>query len=93
MNAARGWQRNSINRRSLIDIYADILDAIDDGSCKTNIVYKANLNFNRCRRYMDGLVKSGLVQIQTNSPLSWAVTEKGHEFLKKHRGLRKLLSG
>ncbi|GAI58018.1 unnamed protein product, partial [marine sediment metagenome] len=46
MNVEGGWQKNSINRRSLIDIYADILDAIDDGSCKTNIVYKANLNFN-----------------------------------------------
>ncbi len=83
---------NSIKRRGLIDIYADILSAIDDGACKTHIVYRANLNFDRCKRYIDDLAKGGLVKVQTNSPSNWAVTERGREFLKKQRELRGLLS-
>lgn len=72
-------------RRSLIDIYADILNAIDHEACKTHIVYKANLNFGRCKRYIDDLAKGGMVKAQTNSPSKWGVTNRGREFLKKHR--------
>ena len=87
-----GWQKGSAKRRGLIDIYADILNAIDDGVCRTRIVYKANLNFNRCKRYMDDLFRGGLVKAQTNSPSTWAVTKRGYEFLKKHRELRGFIS-
>lgn len=83
---------SSIKRRGLIDIYADILDAIDDGAYKTHIVYRANLNFGWCRRYIGDLANGGLVKVQTNSPSNWAVTDRGREFLKKHGGLRGLLS-
>ncbi|GAH93103.1 unnamed protein product [marine sediment metagenome] len=86
-----GWQRRGVKRRGLIDVYADLLDAIEDGVCKTNIVYKANLNFDRCKRYIDNLAKCGLVKAQTNSPSNWAVTDRGREFLKKHGELRELL--
>ncbi len=79
-------------KRTLLDIYADILSAIDDGRNKTNIVYKANLNFNRCRRYMNSLIKGGLIKIQTNSPSAWAVTDRGHDFLENYRELRTILS-
>ena len=87
-----GWQRRGVRRRGLIDVYADILDAIDDGLCKTSIVYKANLNFGRCRRYIDNLARCGLVEVQTNSPSTWAVTDRGREFLKKCGELGALLS-
>ena len=87
-----GWQKESVKRRGLIDIYADILNAIDEGGCKTRIVYKTNLNFNRCKQYIEDLSKGGLVKVQTNSPLTWAVTKQGREFLKKHRELRGIFS-
>ncbi len=83
---------NGIKRRGLIDICADILSAIDNGACKTHIVYKANLNFGWCRRYIGDLANGGLVKVQTNSPSNWAVTDRGREFLKKYRELRGLLS-
>jgi len=88
----RDWQKGIVKRRGLIDIYADILNAIDHGACKTHIVYRANLNFNRCKRYVSDLVKGGLIKVQTNSPSTWVVTNRGHEFLNKHRELRGLLS-
>lgn len=75
-------------RRSQIDIYADILNAIDQGDCKTHIVYRANLNFVRCKRYMGELHKSGFVKKRSNSPLAWVVTDRGREFLKKHREIK-----
>ncbi len=87
-----GWQRGVAKRRGLIEIYADMLNAIDHGACRTHIVYTANLNFNRCKRYINDLVNGGLVKVQTNSPSTWAVTDRGYEFLKKHRELRGLLS-
>ena len=86
-----GWRRSGVKRRSLIDVYADILDAIDDELCKTNIVYKTNLNYDRCKRYVRDLARCGLVEVQTSSPSNWAVTEKGRKFLKKHRELRGLI--
>ncbi len=88
----KDWQKGVVKRRGLIDIYADILSAIDRGACRTHIVYRANLNFNRCKRYISDLSKGGLIKIQTNSPSTWTVTNRGHEFLKKHRELRGLLS-
>ena len=87
-----GWQKYGKKRRGLIDIYADILSAIDDGFCKTRIVYKANLNFNRCKRYINDLARGGLVKVQTTSPSTWAVTERGYELLKKHKELKGFLS-
>lgn len=77
-------------RRDLIDIYADILREIDRGGKKTHIVYKANLNFNRCKRYMAGLFKGGLVKIKSSSPSAWAVTDQGYDFLRKYEALRKM---
>ena len=83
---------SGMKRRGLIDIYADILNAIDDGACRTRIVYKANLNFSRCKQYIRDLAKGGLIKVQTNSPSTWAVTDRGHELLKRHRELKGFLS-
>ncbi len=82
----------SATKRELIDIYADILRAIGFGARKSRIVYKANLNFNICRRYLDELLRMGLVDANANSHPTWTVTERGQEFLEKHRELRGLLS-
>lgn len=84
MNAARG-------RRDLTTIYVDILRAIELGARKSHIVYKANLNFCRCRRYLDDLLGMELIKIKTHSPPTWTITERGLEFLKKYGELRGLL--
>ncbi len=79
-------------KRELIDIYADILRAIGPGARKSRIVYKANLNFNICRRYLDELRGMGLVEANADPHPTWAITEKGREFLEKRRELKELLS-
>jgi len=72
-------------RRDRISILVDVLDAIGDGARKTHIVYKANLNFESCRKYLSAMRNAGLVDIRVGSPMTWAITEKGRTFLKKYR--------
>jgi len=78
-------------RRSKVDLYADILRAVKDKSRKTHIVYEANLNFKRCENYLDELRDNGLVEVRAHSPLQWDITEKGRDFLEKYGQLRDLL--
>lgn len=84
MNATGG-------RRDTISLYADILRAVGSGARKSHIVYKSNTNFGRCNRYLDDLLRMGLIEVKTHSPPSWAVTRRGREFLKKCGGLRGFL--
>lgn len=84
MDAARG-------RRDPISLYADILRAIGSGARKSRIVYRANLNFGRCKRYLGDLHRMGLIEVKTRSPPTWAVTEKGREFLEKYGEFKRFL--
>lgn len=68
----------------------DILKALHDKKIKTHIVYKANLNFNRAKQYLNELHGYGLVKITSNSPSCWAVTDQGYEFLKAFENLMNL---
>lgn len=72
-------------RRDKISILVDMLEAIGDGARKTHIVYRANLNFESCRRYLNAMRNAGLVEIQVGSPMMWAITEKGRTFVKKYK--------
>lgn len=79
------------DRRCILDIYADILRVISIGGNKTDIVYKANLNFQRCKEYMVGLVDGGLVITKNNSTHPWAITAKGSDYLINYKALREIL--
>ncbi|MEM3658006.1 MAG: winged helix-turn-helix domain-containing protein [Candidatus Hadarchaeum sp.] len=78
-------------RRNIITLYVDILNAIGTCSRKSHIVYRANLNFNRCQKYLDELLRMGLIKIEKTHPIKWSVTEKGNEFLKKYNEIQNLL--
>ena len=45
-------------RRNDLDICADILNVTKNGAKKTQMVYKANLNFNIIKRYIKRLTDS-----------------------------------
>ncbi len=79
------------DRRTRMDVYADILKAVGEKSRKTHIVYKANLNFKRCKKYLTTLRENGLVEVRSHSPLAWTITEKGKNFLKKYNSIRDLI--
>lgn len=75
-------------RRGKLDIMVDILSVTRSGARKTEIVYKANLNFTRIERYLPFLKERGLM---VNSGSIYRTTEKGEEFLREYQKMKELL--
>jgi predicted transcriptional regulator len=86
---------NSISsqRREFLRIIVDILEITNSPASKTNIVYKANLNFKRVERYLDYMLKFGLINMINNSARRkyYVVTDKGRNFLSNYKKLIKQL--
>lgn len=80
-----------MRRRGLIDICANILEAIHDGGDRTHIIFRARMNSEQFKRYIDGLVEGGLVKARADPRSPWAVTERGYEYVEKYRELMEFL--
>jgi len=80
-------------RRGRIEVIASILDVAREGASKTRLVYKANLNFNILNKYLNFLLKNGLItKIGGNGhPILYKTTEKGREFLIRYKQLSEML--
>ena len=76
-------------RRGRIEITADILSVAREDAKKTQIVYKANLNFKRVEAYLPYLVDKGLIE---NRGGIYKTTEKGKEFLHNYKKMKELLT-
>ena len=74
-------------RRNYFDIYADILKVAKDGAKKTQIVYKANLNFKILKEHMNTLMKKGLLD---NSDHYYVTTKQGITFLEYYQKFNRL---
>ena len=74
-------------------IIEDILLAAahPQGGSKTQLVYRANLNFNRLKRYLPTLVEKGLIAVRENSQTLYFLTEKGRTFIRYSHKARELL--
>ena len=66
-------------RRDGIEICADLLHAARGGARKTQLVYRANLNFKVVKKYLSVLLRNGLLEVD---PPFYSSTEKGEEFLR-----------
>ena len=75
-------------RRSRMDIIADILSVAGDETKKTHIVYSANLNFARVGEYLQYLEDKGLIE---NMSRKYKTTEKGEEFLRTYQEMSERL--
>ena len=75
-------------RRGKMEIMADILSVARGGARKTEIVYKANLNFTRVERYIPLLEERGLV---ANSGAVYRTTKKGEDFLYDYQKVHEIL--
>lgn len=65
-----------------------ILDICQDGALKTNIIQGAKLNYATVNRYLDILVKNGMVTELGRKPtIMFKTTTKGSKFKKKLVGL------
>jgi len=75
-------------RRSRFEIIGEILSLAQEGARKTSIVYRANLNFNLVNKYLQLLIREGLISPADSSARKLKTTEKGLLFLKAYKNLK-----
>ena len=82
-------------RRFKLEMYVDILAVLaHKGPLKlTHVMYKANVNCNVLKEYLDFLIKQGLVEERTvrKQRLVYAVTQRGITVLKYFKELKQVL--
>ena len=71
------------HRRGRLEIARDILEVAKTGAKPTELVYKANLNFNVIKKYLPELELAGLITVE-EVPRSrlYTTTGWGHEFIR-----------
>ena len=82
-------------RRSKLEMYVDILSVLAfRGPLKlTHIMYKANVNCNILKEYLDSLIQQGLVEEKTlgKHRVAYAISNKGLIVLKQFKELKQVL--
>jgi predicted transcriptional regulator len=83
---------NENRRRDRLYIIAEILKIAEDGSLKTQIMYKANLSFAQLNEYLSFLLRMRLLEIQKEERKKlYLTTAKGEEYLVKYGEISSLL--
>jgi len=75
-------------RRSNLEIVAEILKIARKGAKKTRIVYGANMNFKMLGEYLEKLKKAGLIANSEGNGGLIKTTEKGVEYLQQFYSLQ-----
>jgi len=70
-----------VKYRNNVEIVADMLVITREGALKTQIMYQANLSFKLTERYLEAVLKAGLIKL--NHDGRYLITEEGTLFLKK----------
>lgn len=87
------WMEKMV-RRSRLEIYFDVLKAIDNGTDKpTRIMYETNLSWTSVCGVFDALLNSEFIRVEKKkSSTRYYITEKGKNALAYHlRSLEGLL--
>ncbi len=77
-------------RRNNLDICADILQVAQPGARKTQIVYKANLNFMIVKKYLSNLIEKGFME---KNDAHYFTTNKGVNFLESYEEFSSIAEG
>jgi len=77
-----------------MQIILSIMTTLEQGvNGKTHLMYRANLDSRAIKRYLTFLLEKGLLQGQENDGrLTYALTDKGREFLNRYRDLEGFFS-
>ena len=72
------------NRRSNIEIIADMLRVGENGAGKTEIMYNANMSYSQLQKYLGFLMSQGFInKVEVGNPVvTYQVTEIGLKLLK-----------
>jgi len=92
--AKETFQEVQTRRRSDVKVLVDILVVGLKGAKKTEIVYKANLNFKIAKKYLDFLAAKGLLTEDSfrGAKKIYQTTEKGKMFIKRYGETVELIS-
>jgi predicted transcriptional regulator len=71
-------------RRSNIEIIADMLRVGENGAGKTEIMYTANMSYNQIQKYLEYLVTQGFINKVNidDTMIAYQITETGLKLLK-----------
>ncbi len=69
-------------RRDKLDIILRILEVGNSPVKKTHILYKAGINFYQLSRYLDLLLKTGMMEEVQTPFVAYRTTEKGRVLMK-----------
>ena len=81
-----------MGNRSRTEIVAMILDAANEGTTKTKIMYIAFLSYNQLNEYLSILLENNLIEYLDGAN-KYKTTGKGLNYLKMHNKSRELLPG
>jgi predicted transcriptional regulator len=80
-------------RRDKLYIISEIMEISKAGALKTQIMYKANLSFAQLSEYLKLLEKTSLLEKSAYEGKElYIATEKGLDFLQRHREIMDLLN-
>src|SRR4030043_2310266 len=85
ITGSAGKQKVSVGqRRSNIEIIADMLRVGENGAGKTEIMYTANMSYHQIQKYLEYLVNQGFINKINidNTMIAYQVTESGFKLLK-----------
>lgn len=80
-------------RRSNIEIIADMLRVGENGAGKTEIMYSANMSYAQIQKYLAFLLSHGFInKVEVGNPIvTYQVTEKGIELLRNIDNITEVL--
>lgn len=87
--------KNGSDRRSNLDIIADMLQAVQNsgGVIKpTHLMYKANLAHKRMKQYLETLLGKGMLkEVELKGTKHFAITDIGLRTLDEYRHMKKFM--
>jgi predicted transcriptional regulator len=76
--------------KSRTEIVGNILDAANEGTTKTKLMYKAYISYNQLKEYLTILIENNLIEY-IDGTQTFKTTEKGLHFLKMYNAIGELL--
>ena len=80
-------------RRDRIDVIIDLLELVEKRKNVrfTQIMYGANLGFSSTKAYLKFFVDKGIIEIKSQNPRIYTITEKGKKLLNLLKEVKKTL--
>jgi len=80
-------------RRSNIEIIADMLKVGENGAGKTEIMYSVNMSYSQIQKYLGFLISQGFIdKVNVGNPsVTYRVTDSGLSLLKSINKVKEML--